>query len=199
MEIEEWENLYSESFSNISALLGDVTGVFVAYNCNVDAIKHISENEVKKLVQLLGCENIQQRILDYPRQIDDPVDFMARLIIAMRDGKAAEVPTYTTDLHEWLMDNLVFDKARMGGQAGIISNLLATLDVNDVITYVPWLSREQADYFVDRPNLKYPLVENGKLVLKHPKDAYEPGQKPKINWIIEFSKGTNVSCSGELF
>jgi len=111
MEIDEWEKLYSESFSNISGLLKNINGVFVAYNSNVDAIKHIREHEVKRLINLLGCRNVQQRILDYPRDIKDPVDFMARLIIAMRDGKAAEVPTYTTDLHDWLMDNLVFDKA----------------------------------------------------------------------------------------
>jgi len=199
MEIDEWEKLYSESFSNISGLLKNINGVFVAYNSNVDAIKHIREHEVKRLINLLGCRNVQQRILDYPRDIKDPVDFMARLIIAMRDGKAAEVPTYTTDLHDWLMDNLVFDKARIGGQAGIISNLLASLDVKDVITYVPWLSREQAEYFVDKPNLKYPVVEDGTLILKSPKDAYEPEQKAKINWIIEFSKGTKVDCSGDVF
>lgn len=199
MEIDEWEELYSKSFSNISGLLGNINGIFVAYNSNVDAIKHIRAHEVKRLTHLLGCGDVQQRILDYPREINDPVDFMARLIIAMRDGKAAEVPTYTTDLHDWLMDNLVFDKARMGGQAGIISNLLASLGVNDVITYVPWLSREQAEYFVDKPNLKYPVVEDGKLILKSPKDAYDPEQKPKINWIIEFSKGTKVDCSGDVF
>jgi ADP-dependent phosphofructokinase/glucokinase len=199
MEIDEWEKLYSESFSSISASLGKINGVFVAYNCNVDAIKHIREHEVKRMIDIFGCEVVQQRVLDYPREIKDPVDFLARLIIAMRDGKAAEVPTYTTDLHDWLMDNLVFDKARMGGQAGIIANLLSSLDVNNVITYVPWLSREQAEYFVDKPNLKYPVLEDNKIVLKHPKDAYDPDQKPKINWIIEFSKGTKVDCSGEMF
>jgi len=35
--------------------------------------------------------------------------------------------------------------------------------------------------------------------LKSPKDAYEPEQKAKINWIIEFSKGTKVDCSGDVF
>lgn len=120
-------------------------------------------------------------------------------MIAMRDGKAAEVPTYTADTHKWLMDNMVFDKARMGGQAGIISNLLSNLGVNNVITYVPWLSKEQAEYFVDAPNLKYPVIENGVLRLKHPHDAYDVNQLPKINWIFEFSKGTKVEYDGEIF
>lgn len=199
MEISDWERRYEEAVSLVKEELCNVQGVFVAYNSNVDAMKHIKEEEIKKLVDIIGYRTIQRKILDYPRQISDPGDFVARLIIAMRDGKAAEVPTYTTDLHEWLMDNLVFDSARMGGQAGIISNLLVTLGVRNVITYVPWLSREQAEYFVDSPNLKHPVIENGKLLLKHPMNAYNPEQKPKINWIIEFSRGTKVSCGGEMF
>ncbi|MDW7732169.1 MAG: ADP-specific phosphofructokinase [Methanolobus sp.] len=199
MEIEEWEKHYAEAYANIKDSLKDIRGVFVAYNSNIDAIKHINEEEMKKLVGILGCGSIQQRVVEYPRVIDDPVDFMARLVISMRDGKAAEVPTHTTDIHEWLMDNLVFDNARMGGQAGIMSNLLANLGLNNVITYVPWLSLEQAGYFVDSPNLKFPFVEDGKLELKHPKEVYDHDQKPKVNWIIEFSKGTNVCCAGECF
>ncbi len=199
MEIAEWEKRYSKAVSNVKGQLGDVRGVFVAYNSNVDAMKHIREEEIQKLIAILGCENIHERIAQYPRDINDPVDLMARLIIAMRDGKAAEVPTYNTDIHEWLMDNLVFDSARMGGQAGIISNLLANLGISNVISYVPWLSQEQSEYFVDSPNLKHPVMENDKLVLKHPKKAYDPQQKPKINWIIEFSRGMRVNCAGEQY
>ncbi|WMW21245.1 ADP-specific phosphofructokinase [Methanolobus mangrovi] len=197
MDIADWEKRYSEAVSNVKGQLENVRGVFVAYNSNVDAMKHIKEAEIKKLIGIIGCEKIHERIVEYPREIRDPVDFMARLIIAMRDGKAAEVPTYTTDIHEWLMDNLVFDSARMGGQAGIISNLLANLGVKNVITYVPWLSREQAEYFVDSSSLLHPVIEDGKLILKHPKEAYNPEQKPKINWIIEFSKGIKFKCAGE--
>jgi ADP-dependent phosphofructokinase/glucokinase len=197
MEIADWEKRYDEAVSTVKEQLGNVQGVFVAYNSNVDAMKHIRESDIKKLISIVGCREIHARISQYPREIKDPVDFMARLIIAMRDGKAAEVPTYTTDIHDWLMDNLVFDSARMGGQAGIISNLLATIGVKNIITYVPWLAREQAEYFVDSPNLWHPVLENGKLVLKHPKEAYNPDQKPKINWILEFSKGLKFGCAGE--
>ncbi|WMW25835.1 ADP-specific phosphofructokinase [Methanolobus sediminis] len=199
MEIEEWEKRYVEAVSNVKGELANVQGVFVAYNSNVDAMKHVRKDDIRKLTSIIGYDQVRERITAYPREINEPADFLARLIIAMRDGKAAEVPTYTSDIHEWLMDNMVFDSARMGGQAGIISNLLANLGVKNVITYVPWLSKEQADYFVDSPNLKHPVIENGKLYLKHPKEAYDPNQKPKINWILEFSKGIRFKCSGEEF
>lgn len=199
MEIQDWEKHYETAYSDITRSLKDVRGVFVAYNSNIDAIKHVKEEEVRKLVDLLGCSAIQEQVVQYPREIKEPVDLMARLVISMRDGKAAEVPTYNTDIHEWLKDNLGFDRARMGGQAGIMSNLLANLGIQNVITYVPWLSKEQAEYFVDSPNLRHPAMENGQLVLRHPKEVYNPDTKPKVNWILEFSKGTRVCCSGECF
>lgn len=199
MNIEEWEKCYSMAFSSISDILGNINGVFVAYNSNVDAIKHVSEKDIHKLISIVGAKAVQRRVAEYPREIQNPVDLVARLVIAMRDGKAAEVPTYTTDIHQWLMDHLVFDKARMGGQAGIISNLLANIGLNNVITYVPWLSREQAEYFVDSPNLKYPVIKDGILKLKHPLEAYDINQRPKVNWILEFSKGMKIECAEETF
>ena len=197
MDIDEWEKRYSMAFSSISEILDNINGVFVAYNSNVDAIKHVSEKDIHKLISIVGAKAVQQKVTEYPREIQDPVDLVARLVIAMRDGKAAEVPTYTADTHNgsWIT---CIDKARMGGQAGIISTFCQTWG-NNVITYVPWLSKEQAEYFVDAPNLKYPVIENGVLRLKHPHDAYDVNQLPKINWIFEFSKGTKVEYDGEIF
>ncbi|MBN1134879.1 MAG: ADP-specific phosphofructokinase, partial [Methanosarcinaceae archaeon] len=169
------------------------------YNSNIDAIKHITEEDIAKLLMLVDLNEIQQKVSSYPREIKTPADFLARLIIAMRDGKAAEVPTYTSDIHEWLMDNLVFDKARMGGQAGIISNHLAHLGIKKVITYVPWLSMEQAEYFAKSKNLMHPVIKDGVLLLKHPTEAYDPKFKPRVNWIIEFSKGMKFKYGYEQF
>ena len=199
MEIQDWEKRYTDAYFNIAGSLKDIRGVFVAYNSNIDAIKRLNDGEMRKLIGMLGCNAIQEKVVQYPREIRDPVDLMARLVISMRDGKAAEVPTYTTDIHEWLQNNLGFDRARMGGQAGIMSNLLANLGIQNVITYVPWLSKEQAEYFVDSPNLRHPAVENGELVLRHPREIYDHEIKPKVNWILEYSKGTNVCCAGECF
>ncbi len=118
MHLEQWEKHYDEAFSDIKESLDNVRGMFVAYNSNVDAIKHISERDISKLLSLVDLAAVQEKIVNYPREIVSPADFLSRLIIAMRDGKAAEVPTYTSDIHEWLTDHLVFDDARMGGQAG---------------------------------------------------------------------------------
>ncbi|MFP4655452.1 MAG: ADP-specific phosphofructokinase [Methanohalobium sp.] len=199
MELEYWENKHSEAFSDISKSLENINGIFVAYNSNIDAIKHIEKKDIAKLLKHVNLENVKHRSMSFPRVIKDPDDLLARLIIAMRDGKAAEVPTYSTDIHEWLTDHINFDNSYMGGQTGIISNFLANIGIKKVITYVPWLSKEQAEYFVNSGNLFYPIVENGKLVLKHPMDAYKSEYEPKVNWILEFSKGLDVEYDEEEF
>ncbi|NYT19115.1 MAG: ADP-specific phosphofructokinase [Methanosarcinales archaeon] len=199
MEMWEWDSIYHKSYEDIRSSIEDVRGIFVAYNSNIDAIKHVGVVDIEHLLMNVELKDVQEKVFEYPRQIESPSDLVARLIIAMRDGKAAEVPTNTTAIHDWLTDHLVFDSARMGGQAGIISNLLASMGICKVITYVPWLSEEQAEYFVDSENLLFPVVEGGELVLKHPKQAFDPDNSPKINWILEFSKGMEVKFAEEHF
>ncbi|WP_410507409.1 ADP-specific phosphofructokinase [Methanosarcina hadiensis] len=200
MDIEEWEQRHREAFYNAKEALPYLDGMFVAYNSNIDAIKHLTEEDLLKLIRLFDEAEIQDRVAVYPREIAEPLDFVARLLISMREGKAAEVPTYTEDTHKWLKEHLGFDYARMGGQAGIISNLLARLDLKKVVTYIPWLSEEQADYFAaENGNILHPRVEDGKVVLKPPSEAFKPGRGSKVNWIFEFSKDLKVTCAGSTF
>jgi ADP-dependent phosphofructokinase/glucokinase len=199
MDIQEWEQRHTEAFYNVKEAIPYLDGMFVAYNSNIDAIKHLTEEDLSRLIGFFNEAEIQERIETYPREIKDPLDFMARLLISMREGKAAEIPAQTSDIHEWLKDHLGFDYAHMGGQAGIISNLLACLELKKVVAYIPWLSQEQADYFVDKDNLLHPKVEDGKVILKHPREAFKPDIASKVNWILEYSKDLNVSCAGKNF
>lgn len=199
MDMEEWEQRHKEAFYDAKEALPYLDGMFVAYNSNIDAIRHLTEEDLSKLVGLFDEAVIQDRVAVYPREIADPVDFVARLLISMREGKAAEVPAYTENTHRWLKEHLGFDYARMGGQAGIISNLLARLDLKKVVAYIPWLSEEQADYFVDNGNVLHPKVEGGKVILKPPAQAFKPGTGSKVNWIFEFSKDMKVTCAGSSF
>jgi ADP-dependent phosphofructokinase/glucokinase len=199
VDVQEWEQRHKEAFYNVKRTIPYLDGMFVAYNSNIDAIKHLTEADLSRLIGLFKDTEIIERIDTYPREIKDPLDFIARLLISMREGKAAEIPTHNSDIHEWLKEHLGFDYARMGGQAGIISNLLSSLELKKVVAYIPWLSQEQAEYFVDADNLFHPKVENGKVFLKHPREAFKPNIGSKVNWILEYSKNLNVSCDGRNF
>lgn len=199
MDIQEWEQRHTDAFYNVKGALPYLEGMFVAYNSNIDVIKHLTDKDLSRLIGFFNEAEIQARVDTYPREIKEPLDFVARLIISMREGKAAEIPAYTPDIHEWLKENLGFDYARMGGQAGIISNLLASLGLNKVVAYIPWLSKEQAEYFVASDNLLHPKVEGEKVVLKPPQEAFKPGIESKVNWIFEYSKGLDITCGGSKF
>jgi ADP-dependent phosphofructokinase/glucokinase len=184
MKIEKYLN----NFSNLS--------VFLAYNANVDAIKYLNDEDIQKIIDFFEVNDIIKRIEEYPRVIKNPLDFIARLVHSMKAGKPAEVPLYGgRELNKWF-DQFEYDEERMGGQIGISSNLLSTLGLKKVIAYTPFLSKKQAEMFVNKNNLLYPSVVNGELILKKPIESYR-NDPLKINRIFEYKKGTKFKLGNE--
>ncbi len=171
--------------------------IYTAYNTNVDAIVYLSGEMVQRLIDEFGAEAVRKRMEEYPRQINEPIDFVARLVHALKTGKPMAVPLVNEELHAWFDSHFKYDVERMGGQAGIIANLLANLDFNRVLVYTPHLAKKQAMMFVDKPNLIYPVVEDGKLVFKHPHEAYRENDPIKVNRIFEFRAGTTFKLRDE--
>jgi ADP-dependent phosphofructokinase/glucokinase len=171
--------------------------IYTAYNTNVDAIVYLNGDIVQRLIDEFGAGAVRRRIDEYPREIDEPLDFVARLVHALKTGKPMAVPLVNEELHRWFDDHFDYDVERMGGQAGIIANLLASLDFKRVIVYTPHLARRQAELFVSRPNLLYPVVEDGKLTFKHPREAYRENDPIKVNRIFEFRAGTRFKLGNE--
>ncbi len=171
--------------------------IYTAYNTNVDAIVYLKGETVQKLIDEFGADKVRKRMEEYPRQIEEPLDFVARLVHALKTGKPMAVPLVNEELHTWFDSRFKYDVERMGGQAGIIANLLANLDFRKVLVYTPHLARKQAQMFVNKPNLFYPTVEDGRLVLKHPREAYRENDPIKVNRIFEFRAGTTFRLGGE--
>lgn len=188
----EWERLYEEAVREACARLDRLYGVFVAYNANVDAIKFLDEEAIEGMLTELEPRALVRRMNEYPRAADTPMDLVARLLISIEKGKAAEVPVYNMQMQQWLEEKLGADERRIGGQAGIITNVLARLGIPSVITYVPWLSRGEAELFEnDNQNIFCPVVRNGKIALVPPVEA-ATREVGKTNWILEFKKGLTL-------
>ncbi|WP_457750993.1 ADP-specific phosphofructokinase [Thermococcus sp.] len=171
--------------------------IYTAYNTNVDAIVYLNSELIQKLIDEMGAEAVRRRMEEYPRQIEEPLDFVARLVHALKTGKPMAVPLVNEELHSWFDSHFTYDVERMGGQAGIIANLLANLDFRKVLVYTPHLAKKQAQMFVKRPNLFYPVVEDGYLTLKHPHEAYRENDPIKVNRIFEFRAGTKFKLGSE--
>ncbi|WP_456326147.1 ADP-specific phosphofructokinase [Palaeococcus sp. (in: euryarchaeotes)] len=185
----EWREFVRE-FSNMS--------IYLAYNVNVDAIVYLNEKNIQKLVDTFGAGNILKKLEEYPRQIDEPLDFAARLIHALRTGKPNAVPMFNQKLNKWFDSHFKYDVERIGGQVGIIANLLANLDFKRVIAYSPLLGKRQAEMFVDKENLYYPSVKEEMLKLEGIRRAYKEGDPVKVNRIFEFRKGTKFRLGDEV-
>ncbi|EEB74361.1 ADP-specific phosphofructokinase [Thermococcus sp. AM4] len=171
--------------------------IFTAYNANVDAIVYLKGETVQRLIDEFGADAVRKRMEEFPRQIEEPIDFVARLVHALKTGKPMAVPLVNEELQGWFDSHFKYDVERIGGQAGIIANLLANLDFRKVIVYTPHLAKRQAEMFVNKPNLFYPVVENRKLVLKHPREAYRENDPVKVNRIFEFRAGTTFRLGDE--
>ena len=172
--------------------------MYLAYNTNVDAIIYLNEKHIQSLIKEFGAENIKKRMQEYPREINEPLDFVARLIHALKTGKPQSVPLMSYEVDKWFKSRFEHGVERIGGQVGIIANLLANLEFKKVIAYSPLLGKKQAEMFVRRGNLLYPVIENEKLALKKPLEAYKEGDPVKINRIFEFRAGTRFKLGNEV-
>ena len=100
------------------------------------------------------------------------------------------------EANEWELENekvydeilgLGYDETRMGGQAGIVTNILARLGVK-VRVLLPLLAEEQAKHFMNR-NVEAPIILYDKLFMKRPREAFDERAEARINCIFEFEKG----------
>ncbi|ABR54512.1 ADP-specific phosphofructokinase [Methanococcus vannielii SB] len=174
-----------EDFSNVS--------IFLAYNVNVDALKYLKyPKDVYGLIGDFNEEELISKIEEYPRVIENPLDFVSRLIHAMRSGKPVEVPIKNTPELDSYFNSMVYDEERIGGQVGIISNLLSILNLKKIIAYSPILSKKQSQMFNNSENLVFPTEFNGKLVLKKPIDSFG-NDELKINRIFEYPENLSIS------
>ncbi|AEH23944.1 ADP-specific phosphofructokinase [Pyrococcus yayanosii] len=169
--------------------------IYTAYNANVDVIVHIDGKTIQGLIKEFGPKAVRERIEEYPREIREPLDFVARLVHALKFGKPVAVPLVNEDLNEWFDSRFKYEMESIGGQAGIIANLLASLGLRRVITYTPFLPKRLANLF--HPSVLYPTVD-GKLVLKPIREAYRDGDPVKVNRIFEFRKGTEFRLGDEV-
>ncbi|ADG12898.1 ADP-specific phosphofructokinase [Methanocaldococcus infernus ME] len=177
---------YLEKIKDVSLL--------TAYNANIDAIKYVNEEFISSLISLYPPEKIREKIEEYPRAINEPLDFIARLILSIKLGKPAEVPLKNEELNDWF-NSFKYDEEKIGGQAGIVSNLMAVLGLKRVIFYTPLISERLSRMFIDSNNLVYP-IGNDELKLIKVKEV-KKDKLTKINRIFEFKEGLTFKLGEE--
>jgi ADP-dependent phosphofructokinase/glucokinase len=156
--------------------------LFVAYNANVDAVVRVGTSLEAALEPPAG----EPGATAPPGRLASKSDLATAIAHAMAAGEGDE-GAMTADLADELETELRADAMQMGGQAGIMTNLLSTLEASPVM-YTYLLSETQQSMF-DRPErVRFPLVEDGEVRFASLDEA-PSASRTKINWIFEFREG----------
>ncbi|MFU8869006.1 ADP-dependent glucokinase/phosphofructokinase [Natronococcus sp.] len=158
--------------------------VFVAYNANVDAIVRVDEE--------------LESFLDRPSDpgettpstpLESKRDLAAAIARTMAAGHGDEIAT-TDTFAATLESDLEPDTQQMGGQAGIMTNLLTALGMAP-ITYTYLLSERQLSMFDHPEAVRYPVIEDDRVGYV-PLSEAENAERTKINWVFEFGEGDEL-------
>ncbi|MDK2914734.1 MAG: ADP-dependent phosphofructokinase/glucokinase [Thermococcaceae archaeon] len=184
-----WEELYSSAFKKVRDNIASVGRVLLAYNTNIDAIKYLYGRDLEERVNKEGVENVLPYSEELPERITSVPELLGSILWSIRRGKAAELFVESCSTR-FYMKRWGWDELRMGGQVGIMANLLGGVYGVPVIAHVPQLSKLQAGLFKDGP-IYVPKLEGGKLKLVHPSE-FSGDEESCIHYIYEFPRGFRV-------
>lgn len=189
-----WEEKYQivpDQLKKIKKVKAIATG----FNANIDAIYKLSVERLSELIEktklsLTDLNNVERcRILDKQ-------DFVKGVFKTFTQGIAEEWICEDEKVYQWMREEVGYDYLQIGGQGGIMANVLSTVGVKKVYAHANSLPKLQAEQFAQNDNL-LSFDENGDI-----KPAYRIDRKkdlPLIHWIVEFRKGDILELEGQKF
>lgn len=170
----------------------DVRGVASVFNANIDAVLKVRPAMVLEWMARLGADEWQ--VLNTgAKRIDEPVDVLRGFVECFSKGIAQEWLVGSEATFQWMRDHLGYDKLQMGGQGGIIANVMAVAGARNVYVHCASLPGQQAALFLGDPSLKS-TDKRGRL---HAASAIDrEGDLPLMHWILEFDKGAELKIGG---
>jgi len=187
-----WSQIYTESYREILKELKRLDGIAVGFNTNVDAIVDFSSDAILELIAQLGIDSLSlyKYVVEWKGVIEDPTDFISGLCGCFEKGKASEWLINDGETYQFLLNNIPVPKAfRMGGQAGIMANLLSEFNIPKIIVHSATLSNELTNLFNNKKNLVVPIYDKkGNLAFVHPRKAKEESDSVYFHIISEIKK-----------
>ena len=172
-----------------------VNGVATGFNANIDAIYKIDGKKLANLIKKEGMSLRELENVEHCRILSEK-DFIKGVFKSFTKGIAEEWICEDKKVYDWLQKEIGYDYLQIGGQGGIMANVLSTVGVKKVFVHANSLPKLQAEQFVKNDNL-LSFDEKGEM-----KPAYQINRKkdlPLIHWIIEFSRGDVLEIEGKKF
>jgi ADP-dependent phosphofructokinase/glucokinase len=184
-----WQEHYA-AVPDTLARLQDVRTILSVFNTNIDAVKRITPELFQQLQDQAGAPRGGRR----EPEIAAPADVLRGFVECFRGGIAQEWLVTSEATYRWLAEHVGHDRLQMGGQGGIIANVMATCGIQTVLVHAASLPAQQGALFVDRPNL-LSATGDGRLDRAHGIDRHQ--DVPLIHWILEFGKGDTIQAGLE--
>ncbi|PLX01876.1 MAG: hypothetical protein C0595_13095 [Marinilabiliales bacterium] len=198
MSVPDLKNNWFNNYKTASVQLkkmSEVRGLISAFNANIDAVIKISGSRIEELITEFNF-NQKELVKEGERNIKKVEDVFRGLINCFTGGIAEEWLIQDKTTFDWLNEHLGYDKMQMGGQGGIVANVMGVCNVNNVYVHGASIPKEQASLFLDCDNL-LSVGKDGKL--KKAANISRVDDIPLIHWIIEFDKGDKMKIDGEVF
>jgi ADP-dependent phosphofructokinase/glucokinase len=186
-----WKGHYASAPAQLEKIK-QVRGVASVFNANIDAVLKVRPEALLKWMEQLGLDEWQ--VLNTgAKRIDEPADVLRGFLECFSKGIAEEWLVSKPETFLWMRDNLGQDRQQMGGQGGIIANVMAVTGVGEVYVHCASHPAAQAGLFLDRGNL---LSTDAQGALKKASAINRSDDMPLVHWILEFDKGAEIRIGG---
>jgi ADP-dependent phosphofructokinase/glucokinase len=162
------------------------------FNANIDAVLKVKPEALQEWAarEKLG---FAQLTAEGPKRIASAADVLRGFVECFSKGIAQEWLVTNEGAFQWMRDTLGYDHLQMGGQGGIIANVMAVTGVQKVYVHCASLPRQQAGLFLGHAGL-VSSDKTGKLCPASQIDR--EGDVPLIHWILEYDKGATLTIGG---
>lgn len=189
-----WKQHYAGTPQQLQGLSA-VRGVASVFNANIDAVLKVQPQALLDWRLKAGVDH-EPALTPGPKRIDQPGDLLRGLLECFSQGIAQEWLVGNEECFHWMRDTLGYDRLQMGGQGGIIANVLAVAGAQAVYAHCASLPSQQAELFLGLKQLQ----STDALGQMHPAAGIDrPGDLPLIHWILEFDKGAEITVAGQRF
>ena len=160
--------------------------ILCGYNVNIDSVYSINGDEVSELVESQDINEITAKIKSPPNVVNSISDFVAGLVLCMQNGSGAEWLIHEKSVFDFLK-NRFFDISiiRMGGNAGIMANVLSEMGADLVVPNVVMPSGTQVSLFSKKS-----------IMLPHSKKAISECSDELVHFVFDFKKGETFLFDG---
>jgi ADP-dependent phosphofructokinase/glucokinase len=182
--METWKKIYLEASKSIDDDSIRSKGVILGFNVNIDKVIKITPEILSNIPQTTRVKN-RLSGNSSPKVITNIEELLICLLQSINEGKADEVLISSDEVAIWIEEHFVISRTLLGGQAGIMANLLRKIEVNPVLLSMP-ISSPNLTKLLDSSIID-PITSYDKFQLES-KNASEKIE-PITHYVFEFSKG----------